>query len=133
MGLLKAHLELILGRINIWIYLKVKNHEQTASGPHRDRIIDQTRSICSQYTLEIMRLGKLFPIYRGQQIGVNRWNSAEIYEQRFPALFSDLSQQLKIDSRFITREVIAQKVSDFSKRVSYDKVNWFRSDSDSGP
>ena len=35
---------------------------------------------------------------------------AEIYEQRYPALFLDLSSQIKIDSRFITREIIANAV-----------------------
>ena len=52
--------------------------------------------------------------------------TADIYEQRYPALFLDLSSQMKIDSRFITREIIANAVANFAQRISYDKVNWFR-------
>merc|ERR1711935_220413 len=76
--------------------IRVKNQEHTATA-HRDRMMCHGRSICSVYTLEIIRL-------------------ADIYEQRYPALFLDLSSQMKIDSRFITREIIANAVTNFAQR-----------------
>ena len=53
--------------------------------------------------------------------------TAEIYEQRYPALFSDVSSQIKLDSRFITREIISNTIYDFGGRIfSDERLNWFR-------
>jgi len=81
------------------------------------------------HALEIVRLGKL----KLFKVETNIPNLhllhilAEIYEQRYPALFSDVSSQIKLDSRFITRDIIANTISNFGGRVSSDgRLNWFR-------